>query len=231
MQLAQNHAPPATPWNKARSPFIRYPSQRSPWSTVKPLEVTSRVQAKREFVQWLDKQNPALVAKAQQIAERALNRQGLGAYIEPGRRSMEKVLTLGITPRIYRFDQDMNVRRDAMQLGQATPPIAPTIPEEKAEEGWLDKLIGAASTIAPAYIQFKQQQDILDMQIERAKQGLPPLESAYIAPTVRVEAGMTPEMMTTARRGITEGLQNIAIPAMLIGGVLLLTMGGRRRRR
>ncbi len=216
MQLAQNNAPPATPWNQARSPFIRYPSQSSPWSTVKPVAVAQRVAAKREFVEWLDKQNPELVAKAQEIARR------------------EVKTGLGLSPRIYRYSQDMNVRRAAMEqgLGQTTPPIVgPTIPQEQAEEGWLDKLIGAATTIAPAYLQFQQQKEILDMQLERAKQGLPPLETAYMAPTVRIQTELSPEAARTAREGIAAGLGNLALPILLVGGVMLLTMGRGRRRR
>lgn len=233
MNLNQN-APPATPWNKARSPFLRFPSQSSPWSTVKPVAVRQRVAAKREFIDWLDKQNPELVAKAREIAKREVNRG------------------LGLSPRIYRYAQDMNVRRAAMKqgmgdtlyikhgngmgqlpvgFGQTPPIVGPTIPEEQAEEGWMDKLIGAATTIAPAYLQFQQQKEILDMQLERAKQGLPPLETAYLAPTVRIQTELSPEALRTARTGIAEGLGNLAFPLLLVGGVMLLTMGRGRRRR
>lgn len=224
----QQTPPPATSWNTARSPFIRYPSQRSPWSVVKPVEVRRRVAAKREFVEWLDHQNPKLVAKAQEIAEREFNALGGTLVIKHGDNR-----NLGYSPVIPRFSQDMNIRRDVMStLGQATPPfVGPTIPEEQAEEGWLDKLIGAATTIAPAYLQFQQQKEILDMQLERAKQGLPPLETAYMAPTVRVQTELGPEAQRAAREGITAGLGTLAFPLILVAGAFLLMQGGRRRRR
>ncbi len=236
MNLHQN-PPPATAWNKARSPFIRYPSQGSPWSVVKPLDVKARLKAKREFVEWLDHQNPRLLQKATEIAKRKMN--GMGAYMEPNPNAMLEMDTLGYTPLIPRFSQDMNIRRDVMDqgLGQAWPsmweptPTFPTgsqtIPEEKAEEGWLNKVIDAASTIAPAYLQFQQQKEILDMQLERAKQGLPPLETAYLAPTIRIQPELSPE----ARQAVTTGIQNLALPVLLIGGVALLATMGRRRRR
>lgn len=214
MNLNQS-PPPATPWNKARSPYLPYPSQSSPWSTVRPVAVAQRVAAKREFVEWLNRENPKLVAKAKQIAKRTLS-GGLGA-----------------STLIPRFSQDMNVRRAAMSqgLGQATPSImGPTIPQEQAEEGWLDKLIGAATTIAPAYLQFQQQKEILDMQLERAKQGLPPLETAYMAPTVRIQTELSPEALRTARTGIAEGMGKLAFPLLLAVGAFMLTKGGRRRR-
>ncbi len=210
MQLQQNTTPPAVPWNQARSPFIPYPGQNSPFSVVKPLQLRAKVRAKRALVEWMEQQNPAWMAKAEQIAKREIVKQS----------------RLGLTPLIPRYSQDMNVRTATM--GQATPP---TVAEEKAEESWLDKLVGAAKDIAPAFIQFKQQKEILDMQVERAKQGLPPLEAAYIAPTVRIQTELSPEMMTTARAGITEGLQKLAIPLLLVGGVALVMMTGKRRRR
>ncbi len=239
MNLHQN-PPPATPWNKARSPFIRYPSQGSPWSVVKPLDVSQRLKAKREFIEWLDHQNPELVQKAQEIAKRETTR--MGAYMEPNPNAMVEMGTLGYTPMIPRYSQDMNIRRRVMErgLGQAWPsmweptPTFPngsqTIPEEKAEEGWLDKVIGAASTIAPAYLQFQQQKEILDMQLERAKQGLPPLETAYLAPTVRIQTELSPEAMRTAREGLTAGIGQLGFPLLVLGGVALMMMGQRRRR-
>ncbi len=233
MQLGQNRAPPATPWNVARSPFIRYPGQGSPSSVVAPLKARATVRAKRELVEWMDKQNPEWIKKAEEIVLKKSPGAARNMTVAPNNG------TLGYTPLVHRYSQDMNVRRRVMEqgLGQATPgiwapPPEPTTTEEAAtEESWLDKVIGAATTIAPAYLQFKQQKEILDMQLERAKQGLPPLETAYLAPTVRIQPELSPEALRTAREGITTGIQNVAVPALLIGGLVLLTMGGRRRRR
>ncbi len=247
MNLNQN-PPPATPWNQARSPFIRYPSQSSPTSVVKPLAVHQRVQAKREFLEWLDKQNPELVRKAQAIVERdQVNRGGMPNVTQADNGN------LGLTPRYYRFDQDMNVRQGVMRkqgmgqlpvgLGQATPwdpfapdpwatpPISPTIPEEQAEESWLDKLIDTASNLAPAVFQTWQQKEIMDMQLERARQGLPPLDTTQMAPTIRIQTELSPETTRAAREGLTAGIGQLGFPLLVLGGVLLMTMGGRRRRR
>lgn len=226
MQLNQA----TVPWNVARSPFIPYPGQNSPWSIVKPLQLRAKVRAKRAFLDWLDQQNPELVQRAEEMATRSVAGTAVGNALVRAPNNGN----LGYTPLIPRFSQDMNIRQRVMsqQMGQATPPITPdTDTEAKAESSWLDKIIDAASSIAPAYLQFEQQKKILDMQVERAKRGLPPLESAYIAPTVRVQAEVTPEMMTEARAGITEGLQNLALPLLAVGGIALLMMGGRRRRR
>ncbi len=206
MQLNQPNIP-AVSWDTARSPFLPYPRQGSPWSVVKTLDINARLKAKRELVEWMERQNPEWMEKAKQIAAREVG--------------------LGRTTYIPRFDQDLNVR--AAVMGQATPPITPA--EAEAESSWLDKLVGAAKDIAPAFIQFKQQKEILDMQVERARQGLPPLEAAYIAPTVRIQTELSPEMMTTARAGITEGLQKLAVPLFLVGGLAVFMMTRRKGRR
>lgn len=53
---------------------------------------------------------------------------------------------------------------------------------------WYDKIINAASNLATAYYQNKTQQEIIEMQLERAKQGLPPIQAdQYAAPPVRVQ--------------------------------------------
>lgn len=229
MHLNQNTAPPSTSWNKARSPFIRYPGQGSPSSVVKPLQLRARVRAKQQYINWLTKQRPDLVKKAREVAA------GQAAPLQ------------GFTPLVPRYSQDMNVRR--ITMGQFNPPA--TVPEEEkswwdkltdtvtgaydkatapvatatgtdakvaAEEGWLDKLIGATKEIAPAYLQFQQQKEIMDMQVQRAKQGLPPLDTSFVAPTVKIQAD------------IGSGITKLALPLLAIGGIALL-IGRRKGRR
>lgn len=53
---------------------------------------------------------------------------------------------------------------------------------------------------AKGILAYKTQQDILDMNIRRAEQGLAPIDSASLAPTVNV--GVPPEMMTMAKFAI-----------------------------
>lgn len=53
--------------------------------------------------------------------------------------------------------------------------------------------IEAAKTIVPQVLQYKTQQQILDMNVERAKAGLPPIDPGVIAPQVKVIHDVAPE--------------------------------------
>ena len=68
-------------------------------------------------------------------------------------------------------------------------------------------------TVAPSIFQIQSQKKILDVQLERAKQGLPPLQTADFAPTVKVAAEITPEMEAAAGRIATQSVRE-AMPAM-----------------
>jgi len=85
-------------------------------------------------------------------------------------------------------------------------------------------IVGGIKDLAPAYLQFRNQKKIMAMQLQRAKQGLPPLNVEQLAPTVRVQAGLSPD------------IKRFILPAMaLIGGLGLflvlrkLLIANRRR--
>lgn len=91
---------------------------------------------------------------------------------------------------------------------------------DTAEGNWWDSFVGAAKQLVPVIVQAKSQKKILDVQLRRAQQGLPPLDAGQIAPTVRVQAGLTPSM------------KKILIPSLAIGaGLLFYFMMGRKKRK
>jgi len=62
------------------------------------------------------------------------------------------------------------------------------------KDTWWDSFIGAAKELVPVIVGARSQKKILDVQLRRAEQGLPPLNTQQISPTVRVQAGLTPDM-------------------------------------
>jgi len=88
-----------------------------------------------------------------------------------------------------------------------------------APTNWWDSFVGAAKQLVPVVVQARSQKRLLDVQLKRAESGLPPLNAGQIAPTVRVQAGLTP------------ALKKILIPALAIGGGLILyMMFGKKKR-
>jgi len=85
----------------------------------------------------------------------------------------------------------------AMQKSQGLGGLGATVEEMLAEqnafaepqkESWLDSAIDAVKQLAPAYVGYKQAQTCLQINAERAKQGIAPIDcgNAGLAPQVNV---------------------------------------------
>jgi hypothetical protein len=95
--------------------------------------------------------------------------------------------------------------------------------------GLLDMFTSLSETvtkIAPQVLQIDAQRRILKTQLARAKQGLPPLETAEYAPTVKVSAAVTPEMEQAATRVAIQSTQAglTQLQPFILGGMGLLAV-------
>jgi hypothetical protein len=86
----------------------------------------------------------------------------------------------------------------SVMSAEADPAASPSI--------W-DSIVSGAKEILPTLVQARAQKQIFDAQLKRAKRGLPPLQTSEIAPTIRVETGVS--------RGTGEMLKQMAIPLTL----------------
>lgn len=90
-------------------------------------------------------------------------------------------------------------------------------------------IVDTVKNVAPSLIQLSSQKKILDMQIKRAEQGLPPLDASQYSPTIKVEAAISPESeeaakriaLETTRQGASE-LKPLFFGALILGAMLLL---------
>lgn len=64
-------------------------------------------------------------------------------------------------------------------------------------ESIFDKSITALERILPSYYQFRTQQELIDLNIERAKRGLSPVDSSTVAPSVKVGVSSDIQRMLT----------------------------------
>lgn len=84
-----------------------------------------------------------------------------------------------------------------------------TTADTTAEQSIWDRLSSTIEKLLPFYAQYKQQRELIKLNIERAKQGLPPIEAEQIAPQVRV--------------GLTSDTQRLLLFGVIgVIGVLLL---------
>jgi hypothetical protein len=64
---------------------------------------------------------------------------------------------------------------------------------------WYSEILSFAKEAVPAYLAYDAQKDIMDMNIERAKQGLPPVDPGVTAPQVRVVHDFPPVVQEEIR--------------------------------
>jgi hypothetical protein len=95
-------------------------------------------------------------------------------------------------------------------------------------KSWWSSLAEGITQAGTAYLAYKGQKAAIDLNLQRAQQGLPPIDATrYTAPTVRTQVDVSPEIMARLREG---GMNT----ALLIGGgilaaILLPKLLGRRR--
>lgn len=99
--------------------------------------------------------------------------------------------------------------------------------------GLFTSIATTVKDVAPAVAQVYTQKKVIDAQVARAKAGLPPLETAQISPTVKVEAALSPESEAAAkqiaidatRQGVldfTSQMKPLFFGALALGAFLLL---------
>lgn len=72
------------------------------------------------------------------------------------------------------------------------------------------KFAEGLTSLGTAYLGYKGQQNVLDINLRRAQQGLPPIDPATGAPTVRTAITLSPEVLARLQ-GAGAGLTQVAI--------------------
>lgn len=101
---------------------------------------------------------------------------------------------------------------------------------EAPKKAWWETALSTVGDVAGQYFAIDAQRQMTKVNVERAKQGQPPIPTEYTAPTIRHVVDMPVEYKEEARR-LGVGMQN----ALIWGGVgvaallLFLFMGQGRR--
>lgn len=119
-------------------------------------------------------------------------------------------------------------RRSGMAgLGQDAKTKLPTATAITEQPGPFQRFLSTITSLAPSYIQARSQQQLLEVQLDRARQGLPPLNASQYAPAVQLS--VDPAMYTPQLEALKPWL---LYGGLALGGFFLFRMlaGGRRRR-
>lgn len=87
---------------------------------------------------------------------------------------------------------------------------------------WYSDVLSFAKEAIPAYLAYDAQKDIMDMNIERAKQGLPPVDPGMTAPQVKVIHQLPPEVQTSINDFKMGGINVLLWGALAVGGFFLI---------
>lgn len=93
---------------------------------------------------------------------------------------------------------------------------------------WWDTFTENIAEVGGAVLQYKTQKAILEAQLERMRAGEPPLQTSEYAPTIAVKPD--PGTVREVTGAIGAGFGRM-LPFLAIGGVVLVMMMGRGRRR
>jgi hypothetical protein len=96
---------------------------------------------------------------------------------------------------------------------------------------WWQSLAEGITQAGTAYLAYKGQKANIELNMQRAQQGLPPIDySRYNAPTVRTQVDVSPEILARLREG---GMNTLLLVGGVLAAVLVLPklLGGSSRRR
>ncbi len=112
-------------------------------------------------------------------------------------------------------------------LGQKIVSGEPTVTATTST--WFSRLTDTLTTLAPTYLQYQSQKELLEIQLQRAQQGLPPLETTQYAPAVQIglDPAQTREAIAAAGGQAADFLRQ---PMVLAAGAGLLLLVMMRRR-
>jgi hypothetical protein len=163
---------------------------------VKPT-VEQQTRAALQFVAWLDKFSPEMAAAV--------------------------VQRVGEAPK----NGPLNNLSGLWEMGQFPGEDASATSSTKTTGfsfSWASDLLNVAKEVVPAYMAYDAQKDLMAMNIERAKQGLPPIDPGVVAPQVTVVHSLPPEVQTQISAFKMGGMNILLWGALAVGGFFVVRM-------
>jgi hypothetical protein len=99
----------------------------------------------------------------------------------------------------------MGLSRSFDMLGQFPGEDASVTATSNGVLDWADKLFSFAEKAIPAYLQTKQTIAVADLNLERAREGLPPLDPQATAAQINVTHQLPPQIQTQVDRAMSTG--------------------------
>lgn len=91
-------------------------------------------------------------------------------------------------------------------------------------EPWYKGVLDFAKEAIPAYLAYDAQKDLMELNMERARRGQPPIDPGVTAPQVRVVHQLPPEVQTSIADMKVAGVNVLLWGALGLGAFLVVRM-------
>ena len=87
-------------------------------------------------------------------------------------------------------------------------------------DAWWQKIAGGLTAAGTVYLSLKNQRDAMELNLERAKQGLPPVDAGVTAPVIRTEIDLPPDVVKQLTAGAGQQVNKL----LLFGGAAIIAI-------
>lgn len=98
---------------------------------------------------------------------------------------------------------------------------------EDEQPSFWQKVAGGLTSLGTTYLTLKNQRDAMKLNLERAQQGLPPVDAGVTAPVVRTEIDLPPDVVNKLTAGAGTQVNKVLLFAAVAAGAVWLMQ--RRR--
>ncbi|NIT36962.1 MAG: hypothetical protein GTN49_10775 [candidate division Zixibacteria bacterium] len=98
----------------------------------------------------------------------------------------------------------------------------PTTTDTSDGESWYSGILDFAKEAIPAYLAYDAQKDLMELNMERARQGLDPIDPGMTAPQVRVVHQLPQETQSAIEQFKLGGMNILLWGALAVGGFFLI---------
>jgi hypothetical protein len=163
--------------------------------------ISAAKMARLQFADWLEREMPQVFQVAAETASAHASAQA--ALFEQKKAQLGE---LGI---------------DWGDIWKAPETVTTTTTDKSFWEKFLDGAIGAGT----AYLTYENQKDMLALNIERAKTGLPPLDPGITAPVIKTQIDLDPELAKNLMSDMGSVINRNMLIIAGVGLVALFVLG------
>ena len=176
------------------------------------------------FLAWVEKFSPEMAAA---ITQRVGNAPKAGALNQLGEAwdmfyPSEYYGGVGYRGRYHSKGEHLSGLGQGDWWETSVKTSTTTTTDDGGTFSWASDLFALAKEAVPAYLAYDAQKDIMDMNIERAKLGLDPIDPGLTAPQIRVIHDVPPEVQQQISAFKMGGVNILLWGALAVGGFFLV---------